>query len=229
VSPRAKRRRSRPELVTSPDAPARPDLHRLLAGIARTAARVCEANDALVYLVEGEQVRFVAHYGRLVAVRALGGLSAAFDRTPGGQALRTGRAVHVRDLPAIAASTYPDIVAINRMVGARTVLAMPVLRDRKAVGLITIRRRRTQAFTPKQIALLRTFADHAATAIDNAHLAAELAARNAALGEALAHQTATSRVLEVTRLDSVFEIIPKAEAAISPRIAPVHTQAAACA
>ena len=39
----------------------------------------------------------------------------------------------------------------------------------------------------------------------------------------------TSRVLEVTRLDSVFEIIPKAEAPISARIAPVQTQVAACA
>lgn len=39
----------------------------------------------------------------------------------------------------------------------------------------------------------------------------------------------TSRVLEVTRLDSVFEIIPKAEAAISPRIAPAQTRIAACA
>ena len=39
----------------------------------------------------------------------------------------------------------------------------------------------------------------------------------------------TSRVLEVTRLDSVFEIIPKVEPAISPRTAPVQTQVAACA
>jgi anti-anti-sigma factor len=39
----------------------------------------------------------------------------------------------------------------------------------------------------------------------------------------------TRRVLEVTHLDSVFEIIPKAEAAISPRLAPVQTQIAACA
>ena len=39
----------------------------------------------------------------------------------------------------------------------------------------------------------------------------------------------TSRVLEVTRLDSVFEIIPKAEPAISPRIAPAHARIAACA
>lgn len=38
-----------------------------------------------------------------------------------------------------------------------------------------------------------------------------------------------SRVLEVTRLDSVFEIIPKTETAISPRLAPVQTQVAACA
>ena len=39
----------------------------------------------------------------------------------------------------------------------------------------------------------------------------------------------TSRVLEVTRLDSVFEIIPKAETAISPRIATAQTRIAACA
>lgn len=39
----------------------------------------------------------------------------------------------------------------------------------------------------------------------------------------------TSRVLELTRLDSVFEIIPKAEPAMSPRNAPVPTQVAACA
>ena len=39
----------------------------------------------------------------------------------------------------------------------------------------------------------------------------------------------TSRVLEVTRLDSVFEIIPKVEAAMSPRIAPTRALIAACA
>lgn len=39
----------------------------------------------------------------------------------------------------------------------------------------------------------------------------------------------TSRVLEVTRLDSVFEVIPRAEPAISARTAPIHTQVAACA
>jgi anti-sigma B factor antagonist len=39
----------------------------------------------------------------------------------------------------------------------------------------------------------------------------------------------TGRVLEVTRLDSVFEIIPRVEAAISPHIARVQTRVAACA
>ena len=39
----------------------------------------------------------------------------------------------------------------------------------------------------------------------------------------------TSRVLEITRLDSVFEIIAKAEPVIATRTAPIHTQVAACA
>ncbi len=190
-------RPSRSRLAASGGPTAVPDLHQLLAGIARTAARVCEANDALVQLVEGDQLRFVAHHGRLRTVRPIGALRPAFDRTPGGQAMRTGRAVHVRDVSAVAASRYPDIVEINRVVGARTALVMPVLRGREPVGLITIRRKRVKPFTPKQIALLRTFADHAATAIDKARLADELAARNTALSEALEQQTATGHVLEV--------------------------------
>jgi GAF domain-containing protein/CheY-like chemotaxis protein len=150
-----------------------------------------------VHLIEGDRMRLVTHHGRLMAVRAIGGLSPAFNRTPGGQALRTGRAVHVRDLPAIASRRYPDVVEVNRVVGARTVLAVPVLRGPEPVGLITIRRKRMQPFTARQIALLRSFAAHAAVAIENARLAGELAARNAALTEALEQQTATSQVLEV--------------------------------
>ena len=44
------------------------DVQRVLAAIAKTAARLCEANDAVIRLVEGDQVRFVARYGGGVGV-----------------------------------------------------------------------------------------------------------------------------------------------------------------
>ncbi len=97
----------------------------------------------------------------------------------------------------MAATRYPDIVAINQRVGARTVLAMPMLRGDAAVGLITIRRMKVKPFTPKQIALLRVFADQAAIAIENARLFNELQVRNRGLTDALEQQTATAEILRV--------------------------------
>jgi len=41
------------------------DLQIVLSAIARTAARVCEANESLILLVEGDRVAVVARHGRL--------------------------------------------------------------------------------------------------------------------------------------------------------------------
>ena len=170
-------------------------LRRLLAEIARTAARVCEAGDALIYRVEGSQFRLVAQHGRLASLEPVGTAHPVSRRSPGGEALRTRRPVHVRDLAAVGPRRYPDIMVITRAVGGRTVLNMPMLRDGEAVGLITIRRTRVKPFTAKQIALLRTFADQATLAIENTRLAEALGARNTELTEAVEQEQATSDVL----------------------------------
>jgi GAF domain-containing protein len=94
-----------------------------------------------------------------------------------------------------------------------------LLRDSDAIGAIGIRRTKVQPFTPKQVALLKTFANQAAIAIENARLFTELQEKNSALTaahaqvtEALEQQTATSEILRVissspTNTQPVFDTI----------------------
>jgi GAF domain-containing protein/CheY-like chemotaxis protein/anti-sigma regulatory factor (Ser/Thr protein kinase) len=80
------------------------------------------------------------------------------------------------------------------------------------MGLITIRRMRVRPFTAKQIALLRTFADQAAIALENEQLREEVEARNRELTDALGRETATGEILRVissspTDVQPVFDTI----------------------
>jgi signal transduction histidine kinase len=176
----------------------------ILAAIARTAARLCDTDDAQIYLAEGATLRLAAQHG---ARRTTRRLEEPFPLSSGevhGRAVLTRRVVHVRDLKTAAVTRYPQLAARQRATGVRTLVAAPLLSDGAAIGAIMIRRRRVRPFTAKQIALLRTFADQAVIAIENARLFTELQEKNQALTaahaqvtEALEQQTATSQILGV--------------------------------
>jgi GAF domain-containing protein/anti-sigma regulatory factor (Ser/Thr protein kinase) len=174
------------------------DVQPMLAAIAKTAASLCEANDAAIFLVEGDQTRLVARYGRLpTAVGRLGDLFPLKLDFVGFRAIVERRTIHVRDLAKVPRTQYRESRVHHLPLGVRTMLATPLLRAGVAIGSIAIRRTKVHPFTPKQIALLKTFADQAAIAIENARLSQTLEARNADLTEALEQQTATSEILRV--------------------------------
>ena len=92
-----------------------------------------------------------------------------------------------------------------------------MLRAGELLGVIFIYRHEVQPFTDSQIALMETFADQAAIAIENARLLSELQAKNADLTEALEQQTATAEILRVistspTDIQPVLETVVRSAA-----------------
>jgi GAF domain-containing protein/anti-sigma regulatory factor (Ser/Thr protein kinase) len=181
------------------------DLQSVLDALAECAARLCDAKDAQIFRLEDNGIRRVAAYGDLpIALE-----HTPYNReSPAGRAMVDRQMVHVRDLAAVVDSEFPVIKNYQHVIGHRTTLAVPLLREALPIGAILIRRLEVRPFTDTQIKLLETFADQAVIAIENARLFLERETRNRDLAALHDVTAAASQSLEIKPvLDEVIRKI----------------------
>ena len=182
------------------------DLGPVFTAILTNANRLCEASFSILWLWDGAALVAAAHENVSPATAERLRTARVWpDRSTSPVALtaRQCAIVHVADVLADSRFAPADVPAYQHD-GARSILAVPMLREASLVGVINTWRREPRAFTDNQIELLQTFADQAVIAIENVRLFKELEANNqvltkahAQVTEALEQQTATSEILRV--------------------------------
>ena len=167
---------------------SRSDLAPVFRSILENATRICEATFGSMVLREGDGFRRAALHNAPPQFEEFNknapilrrGMAPSVDH-----AIDTGQVSHTLD----AAAEEPN-APIVRYAGARTLLDVPMLKGKEAIGILGIYRQEVRPFTDRQIELVRNFAAQAVIAIENARLLNELR-------ESLDQQTATADVLKV--------------------------------
>ena len=178
------------------------DVQPVLNVVAENAARLCDANNAVIMRVFGGRFQRAAYWGDVQESSSSHPISRGI---PIGRAILDRQIIHVDDLLAKIDTEYPDAKEPQNIYSTRTVLAAPLMREGVPIGAILVRRREVRPFSDKQIALLKTFADQAVIAIENVRLFQELEARTRELARSVGELKALGEVGQRSALLLIYK------------------------
>lgn len=185
-----------------------PDSHALLSRAVEEAARLLKADGAMVYLVDGDRMRFEVDAGiaNAEAQQLIRDLSLPVGVGLFGHAAASGEVVVSGDYRRD--QRFPHSPIADRIVNVanmRSMAAAPLIADGEVLGALGAYSSRIDSFDESGVALLRALADHAATTIANQRLIERLARSQEELarltedlrshGDELAHRVEAQRTL----------------------------------
>ena len=184
------------------------DLHAVFKAVAESSVRLCGADRAFIFRFDGELLRMVVAFNSSpefedwIAQHPIrpgkhsGAARAALERST----------IHIPDVQADPEFTY----GAKGFEPIRTVLAVPILKGADLLGVMILNRLEVRPFSDQQIALVETFADQAAIAIENVRLLEELRERTEQvekLNQQL-EQRVADQVGEIERMGRLRRFLP---------------------
>jgi signal transduction histidine kinase len=182
------------------------DLQPVLDTIVETAARLCEAEFAVIFRLQGDKYysaaannaedSFLNHASQHPIAAERGSLI--------GRTALEKKTVHLPDCLADPEYTYLEYQSLGKY---RSMLGVPLLREGIPIGVIGLMRTVVMPFTEKQIELVTTFADQAVIAIENVRLFDDVQKRTRELGRSLEElRTAQDRLIQTEKLASLGQL-----------------------
>jgi signal transduction histidine kinase len=176
----------------------------------QNAVRICDAKFGNLWVREGDKFRIVAiHGGSQEYNDAMFSepLVSVPPESAIGKVAATGEVVQIDDVANAPTYGMKLRIATIQIAKARTLVAVPMLKEKEVVGVIAIYRQEVRPFTDKQIALVESFAAQAVIAIENTRLLHELRQRTDDLTASLEDlRTAQDRLVQTEKLASLGQL-----------------------
>jgi GAF domain-containing protein len=169
------------------------DLEPVFQAMLANATRICEAKFGILYRCEEDALRTVAMHNApqpFIEARRSNPIIRPNPHTTLGRAVTTKQPVQIANILEELDPLDNRAAQLPKLADARTVLAVPMLKENELIGAFLIYRTEVRPFADKQIELIQNFAAQAVIAIENARLLSELR-------ESLDRQTATADILRV--------------------------------
>jgi signal transduction histidine kinase len=165
------------------------DLQTVLSTLAESAGQLCEADIVSIHRQQGSNYQTMAIYGGPPEQKELVLRTVPFTAGRGSVLGRTAAERRPIQISDVLADPDYSLLDVQRKIGFRTIMGVPILREGYPSGVIVLMRLTVRPFTEKQVELATTFADQAGIAIENVRLFDEIQDKSRQLEVASQHKS----------------------------------------